>query len=224
MSSHTSLAQVLSKHFVIHSHIHGALSLTRFSLSTSTCSFLSFSVYFLHSELFSELDKPIVMESLCYSANKEGEDACDVSTSFTSSSPTRSSWQTCTTPLRRVWTPTTSSPSPQEQSEETRRPKHRALPANVSKEEFDAHQLTHLTFRSWCDHSVRGKAVDDAHRQRIDPHRGEARMGMDSFFLGRATGPQHAKAVLNCLDFQCGSNRASKVRGRETDQNTEITV
>ena len=34
------------------------------------------------------------------------------SSSFSSSSPTRSSWQTCTTPLRRVWTPTTSSPSP----------------------------------------------------------------------------------------------------------------
>ena len=33
-----------------------------------------------------------------------------------------------------------------EESEETRRPKHRALPANVSKEEFDSHQLTHLPF------------------------------------------------------------------------------
>ena len=55
-----------------------------------------------------------------------------------------------------------------EESEETRRPKHRALPANVIKEEFDAHQLTHLPFRSWCDHCVRGKSVDDAHRPRID--------------------------------------------------------
>ena len=82
-----------------------------------------------------------------------------------------------------------------EESEETRRPNHRALPANVSKEEFDAHQLTHHPFRSWCDHCVRGKAVDDAHRPRIDPH----------FFLARATGPQHAKAVLNCLDFQSGA-------------------
>ena len=92
-----------------------------------------------------------------------------------------------------------------EESEETRRPKHRALLANVSKEEFDAHQLTHLPFRSWCDHCVRGKAEDDAHRPRIDPHRGEAKMGMDYFFLARATDPQHAKAVLNCLDFQSGA-------------------
>ena len=89
-----------------------------------------------------------------------------------------------------------------EESEETRRPNHRALPANVSKEEFDAHQLTHLPFRSWCDHCVKGKAVDDAHRPRIDSHRGEAKVGMDYFFLARATDPRHAKAVLNCLDFQ----------------------
>ena len=92
-----------------------------------------------------------------------------------------------------------------EESEETRGPKHRGLPANVSKEKFDAHQLTHLPFRSWCDHCVRGKAVDDAHRPRIDPHRGEAKMVMDHFFLARATDPQHAKAVLNSLDFQSGA-------------------
>ena len=98
-----------------------------------------------------------------------------------------------------------------EESEETRRPKHRALPTNVSKEEFDAHQLTHLPFRSWCDHCVRGKAVDDAHRPMIDPHRGEAKTGMDYFFLARATDPQHAKAILNCLDFQLGAVFAAMV-------------
>ena len=47
--------------------------------------------------------------------------------------------------------------------------------------------------------------MDDAHRPRIDPHRGEAKMGVDFFFLARATDPQHAKAVLNCLDFQWGA-------------------
>ena len=92
-----------------------------------------------------------------------------------------------------------------EESEETRGPKHRALPADVTKKEYEKHQLAHLPFRSWCDHCVRGKAVDDAHRPGIDPHRVEARMGMYYFFLARATDPQHAKAVLNCLDFQSGA-------------------
>ena len=48
---------------------------------------------------------------------------------------------------------------------------------------------------------TRGKAVDDAHPPRIDPHKGEAKMGIDYYFLEGATDPQHAKAVLNCLDF-----------------------
>ena len=47
--------------------------------------------------------------------------------------------------------------------------------------------------------------MDDAHRPRIDPDRGEAKMGMDYYFLARATDPQHAKAVLNCLDLQPGA-------------------
>ena len=48
---------------------------------------MSFSVYFFHSELYSELDNPIVMENPCYSANKESEDAYDVSTSHTGYEP-----------------------------------------------------------------------------------------------------------------------------------------
>ena len=42
-----------------------------------------FSFYLLHSELYPELDNPIVMQSLCYSANKESDDAYDVSVSLT---------------------------------------------------------------------------------------------------------------------------------------------
>ena len=89
MSSHTSLAQVLSLFTFIHGHHPGAPSLTRFSLFYFYLFFpvFSFSVYFLHSELYSELDNPIVMESLCYSANKESEDAYDVSTSLTVYNP-----------------------------------------------------------------------------------------------------------------------------------------
>ena len=87
MSSHTSSGSSSeSPHNLLHT-IHGAPSLTRFSLSTSTCSSLSFSFYYLHCELYPELVNPIVMESLCYPANKESEDAYDVSTSLTGYEP-----------------------------------------------------------------------------------------------------------------------------------------
>ena len=51
--------------------------------------------------------------------------------------------------------------------------------------------------------------MDDAHRPRIDPHRGEAKMGMDYFFLARATDPQHAKAVLKLSGFSVGCSLLS---------------
>ena len=50
-------------------------------------SFLSFSVYFLHYELFIELDKPIVMASLRYSAAEESEDTLNSFTSHTGYEP-----------------------------------------------------------------------------------------------------------------------------------------
>ena len=98
-----------------------------------------------------------------------------------------------------------------EESEVSRTPNHKKLPPEVSKEEFDAHQLTHLPFRSWCDHCVRGKASDDAHRPRKDTVKGESRWGMDYFFLARGDDPQHAKAVLNCLDMPSGAVFAAMV-------------
>ena len=59
------MAQILSPFIVIHGHTHGAFSLTR-SLPSS--------VFFLSPELFLELDNPIVMASLRYSAADESED------------------------------------------------------------------------------------------------------------------------------------------------------
>ena len=85
MSSHTSLAQDLSLVINFSLVIHERTSLSRLSLSASTCSSLSSSLPFhlLHSELYPELDNLIIMESLCYSANKESDAAYDVSTSLT---------------------------------------------------------------------------------------------------------------------------------------------
>ena len=95
--AHSSTLNVIS-HFIgsstgsSHNHlhtIHGAPSLIRFSSSTSTCPSLSFSFYFFHSELYSELDNLIAMQNLRYSANKGSDDAYDVSASLTPSEARR---------------------------------------------------------------------------------------------------------------------------------------
>ena len=84
---HSCMAQVLSA-FTLH-----PWSSTWRTLLDSTSpfflyfSFLSFSVYFLHHELFLELDNPIVMASLCYSAAEESEDTLNASHSLTCYEP-----------------------------------------------------------------------------------------------------------------------------------------
>ena len=85
--SHTLMAQVLSA-FTLHQW-----SSTWRTLLDSTSpfflyfSFLSFSVYFLYPELFLELDNPIVMASLRYSAADESEDTLNSFTSHTGYEP-----------------------------------------------------------------------------------------------------------------------------------------
>ena len=38
------------------------------------------------------------------------------------------------------------------------------VPIRPSQEEVNKHMLTHIPFRSWCPHCVKGKAVDKRHR------------------------------------------------------------
>jgi hypothetical protein len=99
-----------------------------------------------------------------------------------------------------------------DESEETRKPNVKRLPPQVAQEEVDRHNVTHLPFRSWCQHCVRGKATDD-HHKRLAPTSvaGEAKWGMDYFFLTRAEEPNKMKAVLNCLDMQSGATFAAMV-------------
>ena len=82
------MAQVLSLFTTISIVIHGR---TSFDSPLLFYFYLFLPVFFffylLHSELYPELDNPIVMESLCHSANKGSEDACDVSTSLTGYEP-----------------------------------------------------------------------------------------------------------------------------------------
>ena len=106
-----------------------------------------------------------------------------------------------TTKLRVVWMIVEATPSSEtdfdmnttqlEESEETRRLKHKTIPRRVSKDKNDACQIAHLQSRTRS-----GETVDQAHR----PHEGEDRRGKDHLFSSNATDPQHVKAVLNRLE------------------------
>jgi hypothetical protein len=68
-----------------------------------------------------------------------------------------------------------------DESEESRKPNVKRLPPQVAQEEVDRHNVTHLPFRSWCQHCVRGKATDDHHKRLAHTSvAGEAKWGMDT--------------------------------------------
>ena len=77
------------------------------------------------------------------------------------------------------------SPAALPEGEVQKQTRAKRLAPLVDEREFDLHMITHLPFRSWCDHCVRGKASDDAHVARQEVSTGVPRWGMDYFFLGR---------------------------------------
>ena len=58
-------------------------------------------------------------------------------------------------------------------------------PIVVSKQEKEQHELTHLPFRSWCSHCVRGRARNMMHKrdQSKEERSNVPRVSMDYFFL-----------------------------------------
>ena len=53
-----------------------------------------------------------------------------------------------------------------EEQEEARQPEVLRDPGAPTQKEIEEHNVTHLPFRSWCQHCVSGKAQDRPHRMR----------------------------------------------------------
>ena len=51
----------------------------------------------------------------------------------------------------------------EDEEEEATQPKVSVAPTQPSREEVERHMATHLPYRSWCPHCVRGKAPGGKH-------------------------------------------------------------
>ena len=51
----------------------------------------------------------------------------------------------------------------EEEEEEARRPKVRKAPRGPTHKEREEHEATHLPYRAWCEHCVRGRGVRKPH-------------------------------------------------------------
>ena len=87
---------------------------------------VSFSFHLLHSELYPELDNPIAMQNLRYSANKRSDDAYDVSSSLTGYEP--NFWPSASSMTHRFPSPTLSRHRPRHGWRDTRQAAHRGTP------------------------------------------------------------------------------------------------
>ena len=72
--------------------------------------------------------------------------------------------------------------------EEAERPKVRRQPKQPTKKEREEHECTHIPYRSWCTHCVRGRGRNTMHKTVKEGSEEEAmkvpRVVMDYFFLG----------------------------------------
>ena len=110
---------------------------------------------------------------------------------------------------------------PEEDSEAQRKTRSKRIPDLVSEQEYKDHMMTHLPFRSWCDHCVAGKSRVDSHPLReARKCKGEVpRFCVDYCFLGRALKgemPKTAEALKEPLDAEDGQRPILVMVDQET--------
>merc|ERR1711978_633884 len=76
-----------------------------------------------------------------------------------------------------------------EETEEEKAPNAMTVPEGPSRQEREAHNLTHIPFRDWCEHCVRARARRRAHKRRKKELKKEelqrvTRIYMDFYYNG----------------------------------------
>ena len=104
--------------------------------------------------------------------------------------------------------------------EEAELPKTIQVDKRPSKEEVERHNVTHLPYRSWCRHCVRGKAKRRAHRKRMRKERGGVPViSLDYAWLSgkKDEGDESTKGnpilVMHCRDTKLTTSRVVLKKG-----------
>ena len=83
----------------------------------------------------------------------------------------------------------------EEEHNEAVQPRVRTSPKQPSAAEVEDHMVTHLPFREWCPHCVKGKSGSRPHRSTHEKHEIPT-LALDYMFMhstsGRAGGERHA--------------------------------
>ena len=115
---------------------------------------------------------------------------------------------------------------PDEDEEEGQQPKVIRSPKAPTKAEREEHEATHLPFRSWCTHCLRGRARNKPHqRQVVDADLDERKVpkiSMDYFFMSQDDEKASENPLLLMAD-ETGGHRYMRAVGRKgLGDNNEI--
>ena len=104
----------------------------------------------------------------------------------------------------------------EEEHEEAQKAKAIKAPSKPSKEEVDEHMVTHLPFRSWCPHCVRGKSKGKPHRKATQVNREIPTLAMDYMFMNDAQneGEEKGMPILVAKDINQGGTGTGMIFAR----------
>ena len=69
------------------------------------------------------------------------------------------------------------------EEQEAHKPRAPRIPSQPTQDQVDEHMLTHLPFRSWCPHCVRGKSKGGAHKRQQQEHKEVPTVVLDYTFM-----------------------------------------
>ena len=97
----------------------------------------------------------------------------------------------------------TAEDSEEGETEEARKPKAARVPTRPSQEEVDEHMITHLPFRSWCPHCIRGKSKGKPHKKSNQGNREIPTVALDYMFMFDAQNENEEKRNANIGNKGC---------------------
>ena len=102
--------------------------------------------------------------------------------------------------------------------EEAQEPVTRRAPKGPTKEEREKHEATHLPFREWCQHCIRGRGRNKPHKKKTEEekegHR-VSRVSMDYFFMSQEEEKASQNPLMVMIDEEYGNRYMSSRKERK---------
>ena len=102
------------------------------------------------------------------------------------------------------------------EEEEGRKPQKMQNPLKPTEAEVKEHNLTHLPYRSWCRHCVRGRGKEMPHRK-LQDEAGMPEVYADLCFLGDEADPGNTVPVFVMRERLTGMTLAAAVPSKSTN-------